>query len=259
MFCLFFLILPPEHHIFNPADKSGIKSPCRPSTSEHTGAEMKIQETSPGSEIIHSAGMPTVKMSEESRLPKKGREKLACLLADLLSFPGTDSQPEAKTHRLNLYESMSPAFGNELNLAPAVPLQDSQQGKRAVIYENCLKCQGEHCQPPPRAVPAQKWRNRNISPLKSFPTWLHLKKGQEHPANEELLYQALNDSSQSVDGQCWYEEINGSTVTSEGKRPPSTVSSSTDRKLQILGWFPLFPHSVPFEDLFLSRSLCFSQ
>ncbi|XP_076737934.1 protein Dok-7 isoform X4 [Maylandia zebra] len=209
-----------------PADQSGDKSPCRPSTSEHTGAEMKIQETSPGSEIIHSAGMPTVKMSEESRLPKKGREKLACLLADLLSFPGTDSQPEAKTHRLNLYESMSPAFGNELNLAPAVPLQDSQQDKRAVIYENCLKCQGEHCQPPPRAVPAQKWRNRNISPLKSFPTWLHLKKGQEHPANEELLYQALNDSSQSADGQCWYEEINGSTVTSEDKR----LSSKEERR-----------------------------
>ncbi|XP_039865774.1 protein Dok-7-like isoform X4 [Simochromis diagramma] len=209
-----------------PADQSGDKSPCRPSTSEHTVAEMKIQETSPGSEIVHSAEMPTVKMSEESRLPKKGREKLACLLADLLGFPGTDSQPEAKTHRLNLYESMSPAFGNELNLAPAVPLQDSQQDKRAVIYENCLKCQGERCQPPPRAVPAQKWRNRNISPLKSFPTWLHLKKSQEHPANEELLYQALNDSSQSADGQFWYEEINGSTVTSEDKR----LSSKEERR-----------------------------
>ncbi|CAI5668810.1 unnamed protein product [Oreochromis niloticus] len=209
-----------------PADQSGDKSPCRPSTSECTVAEMKIQETSPGSEIVHSAGMPTVKMSEESRLPKKGREKLTCLLADLLGFPGTDSQPEAKTHRLNLYESMSPAFGNELNLAPAVPLQDSQQDKRAVIYENCLKCQGEHCQPPPRAVPAQKWRNRNISPLKSFPTWLHLKKSQEHPANEELLYQALNDSSQRADGQCQYEEINGSTVTSEDKR----LSSKEERR-----------------------------
>ncbi|XP_039461283.1 protein Dok-7 isoform X4 [Oreochromis aureus] len=209
-----------------PADQSGDKSPCRPSTSECTVAEMKIQETSPGSEIVHSAGMPTVKMSEESRLPKKGREKLACLLADLLGFPGTDSQPEAKTHRLNLYESMSPAFGNELNLAPAVPLQDSQQDKRAVIYENCLKCQGEHCQPPPRAVPAQKWCNRNISPLKSFPTWLHLKKSQEHPANEELLYQALNDSSQRADGQCQYEEINGSTVTSEDKR----LSSKEERR-----------------------------
>ncbi|XP_030609797.1 protein Dok-7 isoform X1 [Archocentrus centrarchus] len=208
----------PEHLIFNPADQSVDKSPFRPSTSECTIAEMEIQEISPGSEIVHTAWMPTVTMSEESPLSKKGREKLACLLADLLGFPSTDSQPEAKTHKLNPYESMSPALGNELNLAPAVPLQDSQQEKRAVIYENCLKCQGERCQPPPQAPPAKKGHNRNVSTLKTFPIWLHLKKSQEHPANEELHYPALNDSSQRVDGQCQYKEMNGPTVSSEDKR-----------------------------------------
>jgi len=155
-------------------------------------------------------------MSEESPLlPKKGEKKLVNLLSDLLSFPSTDWQPEAKAHRLNLYESMSPALGNELNLAPAAPLQGSQQDKRSVIYENCFKCQGAHCHPPPRVTPAKMYRSRGISAFQTFPTELHLKKSQEpdSAADEEPLNQALR----GVDGQCQREEINGQTVN-EGKR-----------------------------------------
>ncbi|GAA6216292.1 protein Dok-7-like isoform X1 [Lates japonicus] len=203
-----------------PADQSVDKSPCRPSTaSEYSMTVKKILEksrASPGSGSIHWT-------SEDSPLPKKGREKLASLLADLLGFPTADRQPEAKINRLNLYESMSPAFGNELRLASTgtcVPLQDSQQDRRAVIYENCLKCLREHCHPPPRVVPAEMYRNRNISTLHSSPFGLHLKKRQEHEVavNEELLHQARSDGSQSVDGQCQYEEMNGRSVTSEDKR-----------------------------------------
>ncbi|XP_053199060.1 protein Dok-7-like [Scomber japonicus] len=127
-------------------------------------------------------------------------------------------EPEAKSNSLNLYESMSPAFGNELKSAPtATRLQDSQQDKRAVIYENCLKCLREHCHPPPRVPPVEMYRNRNIS---TNVTELHQKTSQQHEgaANEELRYQAHGHGSQSVDGPCQYEEMNGQTVTSEDKR-----------------------------------------
>ncbi|XP_049923255.1 protein Dok-7-like isoform X2 [Epinephelus moara] len=208
-------------------DQSVDKSPCRPSAaSEHNIAVKKILEkpcASPGSGSIHSLEKPTVRTSEDSALPKKGREKLASLLADLLGFPSVDRQPEAKTNRLNLYESMSPSFGNELKstlTGTCAPPQDSQQDKRAVIYENCFKCQGENCHPPPRVVPAETYRNRNVSTLQTFPTGPHLKESQEQEvaANEELLCEAASDGSQSVAGQCQYGEMNGRTVTSEDKR-----------------------------------------
>ncbi|XP_037614693.1 protein Dok-7-like isoform X1 [Sebastes umbrosus] len=211
----------PEHHIFNPADQSVDKSPCRPcTTSEYGIAVKKMEKPSSGSGSIHSSEKPTLETSEDSPPSKKGREKLASLLADLLGFPSADRQPEANTNRLNLYESMSPRFANELKSAPTGtwrPLQDAQQDKRAVIYENCLKCQGEHCHPPPRVAPAVTYHNRNISTLQTF---LHPKKSPEHEAaaNEELLHQAPGDGSRSGDGPCQYEETNGRTVSGEDKR-----------------------------------------
>ncbi|XP_062300455.1 protein Dok-7-like [Scomber scombrus] len=199
-----------------PADQSVDKSPCRTITgSEYNIAVKTILEKSWGSE------KQTLKNSEESLLPKKGREKLASLLADLLGYPRVGREPEAKSNSLNLYESMSPAFGNELKSAPtATRLQDSQQDKRAVIYENCLKCIREHCHPPPRVLPVEMYRNRNISTIQTFLTGLHPKTSQQHEgaANEELRYQAHGHGSQSVDGPCQYEEMNGQTVTSEDKR-----------------------------------------
>ncbi|KAG8006131.1 Protein Dok-7, partial [Nibea albiflora] len=202
-----------------PADQSADKSPCRPNTAAGYNILEKEACVSPGSGCVHSSEKP--RRNEDSALPKKGREKLASLLADLLGFPGGDRQPEAKANTLSLYESMSPRFGNELrSTGTCVPSQDSQQDKRAAIYENCFKCQGQHCHPPPRVTPAVMYRNRNISTLQTFPTGLRLRKSQEHEvaANEELLYQALSDGSLSVDGQCQHEEMNGRTVTSEDKR-----------------------------------------
>ncbi|KAM7366249.1 hypothetical protein PAMP_015703 [Pampus punctatissimus] len=218
--------LPPEQNIFHPADQSVDKSPCRTTGSEYNTAVKTFPEkscASSGSGSVHGSEKQTVhtgKPSEELLLPKKGREKLASLLADLLGYPGAGKEPEAKPDRLNLYESMSPAFGNELKSAPTdtnVPLQDSQKDKKAVIYENCLKCQGEHCLPPPWVVPAEMYRNRNTS---TFPTGLHPKKSQQHEgaANEEPRYKAHGHGSQSVDRPCQYEEMNSWTVTSEDKR-----------------------------------------
>ncbi|XP_026154549.1 protein Dok-7-like isoform X2 [Mastacembelus armatus] len=199
-----------------PADQSVDKSSCRPSTAgKYSSAEKKILEKSSILGSTHSS----VKTGEASLLSKKGREKLAGLLVDLLGFPNTDKQQDARTHRLNLYEPMSPAFGNELKSEPAgtvVLVQDSQQGKGAVIYENCLKCQREHCPPLPRVVPAEIYCNRNISTSQTFPP--ELKKSQEHEvaANKELLCQTHSDGSQSVDRQCQCDEMNGQT--SEDKR-----------------------------------------
>ncbi|KAM7377338.1 hypothetical protein PAMA_013906 [Pampus argenteus] len=208
-------------------DQSVDKSPRRTNGSEYNTAIKTFLEkscASSGSGSVHSSEkqtVHTVKGSEELLLPKKGREKLASLLADLLDYPGAGKEPEAKPTRLNFYELMSPAFGNELKSPPIgtnVPLQDSQKDKKAVIYENCLKCQGEHCLPPPWVVPAEMYRNRNPS---TFPTGLHPKKSQQHAggaANEKPRYKTHGHGSQSVDGPCQYEEMNGWTVTSEDKR-----------------------------------------
>ena len=244
--------MPPEHHIFNPADQSVDKSPCKPSTAtEYSFAVKKILEkswASPGSGSIH-------RMNEDLPLPKKGRENLASLLADLLGFPSADRQPEANTSGLNLYESMSPAFGNELQSAPTgtcATLQDWQQDGRAVIYENCSKCQRERCQPPPRVLPAEMYRNRNTSSSQNFASELHLKMSQEHEVavNEGLLYQAHSDGSQSVDRQCQYEEMNGRSVTSEGKMPLQQFPSQLITKLLQFLWCPFPPWSFGMDLLF---------
>lgn len=193
-------------------------------------------------------------------MPKTGSEKLASLLADLLGFPIADMQPEAKTNRLNLYESMSPRFGNELKSAPTgtcVPLKDSQRDKRAVIYENCMKCQGEHCHPPPRVAPAEMYRNRNVSTSQTFPAGLRLKKSQEHEvaANEEVLYEVHSDGSQSLDGQCQYEEMNGRSVTTEGKTPLLQFPFQLNTKFSTI---PLvsFSSSVLLKWVFTFLSCC---
>ncbi|KAM6960276.1 protein Dok-7-like isoform 1-T1 [Tautogolabrus adspersus] len=191
----------PEYHIFNPADPSVDKSPC---------SQKNIVKSypSPGLET------PTARTSEDSLLPKKGREKLACLVADLLGFPSAVRQLEATSNRLNLYESMSSR--NELISAASVtcaPSQDARPEKKTVIYENCFKCQGERCRPPPRATPAEMHRNGNIFTLKTFPAGQKRSEDQQAAANE-----ALSAGSQSTDGPCQYEEMNGPKVTSEDKR-----------------------------------------
>ncbi|XP_041634774.1 protein Dok-7-like isoform X1 [Cheilinus undulatus] len=155
----------------------------------------------------------TARTNEDSPLPKKGREKLACLLADLLGFPSAVKQLEAKSNSLNLYESMSSR--NELISAPTVTCAASQGAhleKKAVIYENCLKCQGERCWPLPRAAPAEVHHIRSISTLKTLSA--RQKSSEEHEAANE----AQGDASQSADRSCQYGEMNGPKVTCEDKR-----------------------------------------
>nr|XP_029132260.1 protein Dok-7 isoform X3 [Labrus bergylta] len=185
----------PGCHIFKPADQGVDKSPC---------SQNNIVKSCP------SPGLekPTARTSEDSLLPKKGREKLACLLSDLLGFPGAVRQLEATSNRLNLYVSMSSR--NELISRLLSPVL---RQRKNVIYENCLKCQGERCRPPPRAIPPEMNRNGNISTLKTFPAGQ--KRSEEHQA---AANEAPSAGSQSADGQCQYEERNGLNVTSEDKR-----------------------------------------
>ncbi|XP_074518275.1 protein Dok-7 isoform X2 [Halichoeres trimaculatus] len=153
-----------------------------------------------------SCQSPPAKTTEDSPPPKKGREKLVCLLANLLGLPRADRQLEAKSNSLNLYESMSPR--SELISAPTVtcaPAQDAPREKADVIYENCFKCQGERCRPPPRAAPAEVCPNRNISTLKISPTE-RTRSGERGAAADEAL---------SGDE---YEEMNGWTEVGEDKR-----------------------------------------
>lgn len=214
--------MPPDHHISNPADQSVDKSPC--------GAVTGGQNNTAAKEILENsratAGSVSEETSEESPLPGKGREKLASLLADLLRSPRVERQPEAETDRPNLYEPMSPAFVNELR---SVTFQDPQRDKNTVIYENCLKCRGARCQPPPRVPPARMHRDRNLPGVQTF-----LKRSQEHggAANEDA-------EGHGADGQR-HEEMSGRTLTSEGKRPLHRSP------------LPLSPQ--PFEDLLASSS-----
>lgn len=150
-------------------------------------------------------------------LPKREEKNIADILSDLFSFLSADSQP----HTPSLYESMSPAPANKLTMAPANPLWDSQQNKRAVIYENCLKCRGELCQPLLQVTPAKMPPSRGISGCQSVPTELYVKKSQvsDSTADEELLRELLRDA----DEMCQPEDVNDSTGNG-GKRDRPLVS-----------------------------------
>ncbi|XP_010777799.1 protein Dok-7 isoform X2 [Notothenia coriiceps] len=191
-------------------DQSVDKSPCSPCTN---AARRSLEKrcASPGPGSFSRSETPAVRTSEDSLLPRKGREKLASLPAELLG------SPEAKTNSLNLYESMSPRFGNELKSAPKSPCvpTDPQPDKRHAIYENCLKCRADHCQPAPRVAPSEMFRNRNTSTSHTFPTGLKKSQEQEAAADEEALRQTPSERSQ-IQGQ--HEEINVPTVASEDKR-----------------------------------------
>lgn len=177
-------------HTFTPADQSVVKS----------DTEVENQEKSCGGNGGSEERTP--RTSEDSALPKSGREKLASLLADLLGFPAADRrQPEAKADdRLNLYESMSPMFGNEPKPAPSGTCGASRLAQRdaaAVIYENCSKCRAECCRPPPR--PARK-----VFTLQSFVSALQPRENQR---------QAVSAAEE--------EEEEGDGVSGEGKREAS--------------------------------------
>uniref|UniRef100_UPI0037E88387 protein Dok-7-like n=1 Tax=Semicossyphus pulcher TaxID=241346 RepID=UPI0037E88387 len=176
-------------------DQSVDKSPC---------SENSIAAETPRP----SAGLDET-TGEDTRLPKKGREKLACLLADLLGFPSADRQLEEKSNSLNLYESISAR--DELISAPTcAPTQDAQRD-RSAIYENCLKCRGERCRPPPRAAPAERF-HRNVS-----------RAGEKRSPEQEADH---GHGSESAGGLRLYEVMSGLKVTSEDKR----LHSREDRR-----------------------------
>ncbi|XP_056298997.1 protein Dok-7-like isoform X2 [Pseudoliparis swirei] len=145
----------------------------------------------PGSGKIRSLEKPTGRRREDSPLPKEGREKLVSLLADLLGFPNAERPREA--NGLSLYESMSPGF-TSASTGTRAPSQDAG----AALYENCLKCRGERCRPPPRPAPAQMKRDASASTLKTFPTGPRLKESQE--------------------AEVAFKETNGPTAPGEDKR-----------------------------------------
>lgn len=185
-------VSPLEHDNLNSADQSKCDSTVRKS----------LEKTS------------TVKTREHS---KNKRDKVAGFLA-LLGLSPADEQLEAMTNRLKLYESMSRRHGNGVKSAPTgnyAPSQELWHDQKAVIYENCLKCQGERCQLPPRVAPAQIFHNRNVLTVQNSPTRLGLRKHQEHEAT--TIEEVRSNGSQTAVGQHHNDEMNRSFI-SEGKR-----------------------------------------
>ncbi|XP_037118308.1 protein Dok-7-like isoform X1 [Syngnathus acus] len=138
--------------------------------------------------------------SEGSPLAKKGLEKLASLLAEVLHHPRAPKK--SNPNRGNLYVAMSPA----LSLNPP-PLFGSQAPATDVIYENCSKCCGARFRPPLRGTPADVHRRSRIFSVQTFLTGLHLKKSAEEKTSETLQTDGPN------------EETNGQALPSEDKRP----------------------------------------
>ncbi|XP_055756547.1 protein Dok-7-like isoform X1 [Salvelinus fontinalis] len=143
-----------------PAGESIDKCPCRPnnSSSEYikVDALRKTTETTSSPASVTNHRSEKLKMRDEgsAALQKKGKGKLADLLADLLGYGGTSGEPGTKTNELNLYESMASALGRELRSQQPVincDLNSARPGdKETIIYENCFKCKkGEECHLPP--------------------------------------------------------------------------------------------------------------
>ncbi|KAK0137897.1 Protein Dok-7 [Merluccius polli] len=169
----------------NPADQ-GVETPVCPSgaptepgrtsspltVSEEADASPLTRGAMPGSERLTEAVV--VQKKRPTSLPKKGREKLTSLLADLLGHTDSDTgshrRSEAKNSASGLYESMSSALGTKLKperfhtlRLAASPEMNPPREKSTLIYENCVKCIGDHCHPPPRFPPSQNHHGSNIS------------------------------------------------------------------------------------------------
>ncbi|XP_068612164.1 protein Dok-7-like [Brachionichthys hirsutus] len=118
-------------------------------------------------------GSSAARASENTPPPLNGRAKLASLLADLAGH-GADGRSEGgPTSR----ESKGPRL-SDIAFAPTEPAAASQRERRAAVYENCFKCQGKRCRPPPPVGRAGAHRGRNVSSLETNPT------GQEPEEDE---------------------------------------------------------------------------
>ncbi|XP_019733006.1 protein Dok-7 isoform X3 [Hippocampus comes] len=167
-----------------PADQSIDRLPCR----SNAGIAVPVRSLDRTSE-----GLP---------LPKRGRVTLASVLAEILHYPRVPK--ESKINRHDLYEAMSPAS----HLKPPPPF-GSRAPATDVIYENCSKCSGARCRPPPRGTPAKVRHHSRIFNVKSFLTGLHLKKSAEEKSSAHEAIQADGPNA----------EMNGQRLTSEDKRP----------------------------------------
>jgi len=177
-------LLPPGHFPHshpNPADPAGVETPACPSVPppSRTPSPLNISEESdpwplapgdPGSERLPAAKNTKTRPTS---LPKKGREKLASLLADLLGHSDSVASPrrrwhhaEAKSGNAGAYESMRSALGARLRPEYVGPSRYPQMNplprgtsKSTVLYENCLKCVGHGCRPPPHHPASQNHHN----------------------------------------------------------------------------------------------------
>ncbi|XP_056431678.1 protein Dok-7-like isoform X1 [Gadus chalcogrammus] len=154
----------------------GLESPVCPSgppgEPNGTSQTVSISEDPPGKGGLAAAA------SEEKRptiLPKKGREKLASLLADLMGLSDSDTRTRLlsrdRTGAPGLYMSMSSVLGPGPEREPvrtswlgAPPPTTTSRRESAVIYESCLKCIGARCHAPPR-LPSSLNRNGSSTSL----------------------------------------------------------------------------------------------
>ncbi|KAK7909849.1 hypothetical protein WMY93_014533 [Mugilogobius chulae] len=170
--------LPADEHIDNPLFRTvkdfGI------------AADRKMQTSGTG--ITNSK-------SEDFFSPKKGRDRLVSLLAELLGYTR-----KVDSRKVNSYESMSPAFWSR-----------SRGARASAIYENCVRCEREQCRPPPRPPPPIVLQNRSASsPACPKPSAPAPSTSQEPVnANEQALDQSRR--SQTM-------EVTGSTPRTEDKR-----------------------------------------
>lgn len=169
--------------ISHPADQSIDRLPCR----SNAGIVFPVRSLD--------------RTSEGSPIPKRGRAKLASRLAEILHYPRVPK--ESKINRHDLYVVMSAAS----HLKPPPPF-GSRASVTDVIYENCSKCSGARCRPPPRGTPAKVRHHSRIFNVQSFLTGLQLKKSAEEKSSAHEALQADGPNA----------EMNGQRLTSEGKR-----------------------------------------
>ncbi|XP_062305980.1 uncharacterized protein LOC134010128 [Osmerus eperlanus] len=229
----------------NSAEESMNKCPCRRNSSAESktlvSTEAMASKALPAQLTNHSSVKLISKKINEDQAPnKKGKEKLANLLADLLGYPSIAGEAGTQTGRLNFYESMAAASGRVLRCQPPVPhgspSHDLSCGtdKDSIIYENCFKCKRENCHPPQRVPPTMPYCGTNSATLLvgqknhhgfgqalPFKPCLEMSVEQEGMSKQEDSAQVkqVDHVVQNRVLQC--EELNCQSVTDEDKKTRS--------------------------------------
>ncbi|XP_046905079.1 protein Dok-7-like isoform X2 [Hypomesus transpacificus] len=228
----------------NSAEESMNKCPCRRNSSAESktlvSTEAMASNASPAQLTNHSTvKLISKKINEEQAPNKKGKERLANLLADLLGYPSIAGEAGTQTGRLNFYESMAAASGHVLRSQPPLPhgspSHDLSCGtdKDSIIYENCFKCKRENCHPPQRVPPPMPYCSTNSATLvvgqkNHFGQALPFKPCLEMGVSEQEGMSKQEDSAQvkQVDHVVQNrvlqsEELNCQSVTDEDKKTRS--------------------------------------